>query len=97
MEAQLFFTGFVLFICLVHGATTVGKMVGTFFAGSAPAKKNGPSHTILRDDWYVFFHCADLTGTIDPQQDRVTEGQNVAVDSVSAPPKKKGSRPRVYA
>lgn len=95
MEAQLFFTGLVLFICLVHVTTTVGKMLRTFFDHSS-AKKSSPSHNRPRDDWYVFFHCADLTGNIDQQRWKVIKNQNISVDPISTT-SKKGSRPRVYA
>ncbi len=62
MEANMFFTGSILLLCLIHGVTVAGRMAGRLFGGpSSTEGKKKPAHA-QRDDWYLFFHCADLTG-----------------------------------
>jgi len=62
MELNLYFTGLVLLICAIHLATVVGHSFKQPTQPGFSAATGLHAQLRVRDDWYVFFHCADLLG-----------------------------------
>jgi len=62
MELNQYFLGLVLSIAVVHLATVAMDHLRTLWDKRSFAKPRRQAVTRERDDWYVFFHCADLLG-----------------------------------
>lgn len=63
MELNVYFTGMILLYCTVHLAMELGKQIITRFGRDAHGDRaHSDMDSSRRDDWYVFFHCRDLTG-----------------------------------
>lgn len=66
MEASLYFSAFVLAMCALHMIWTASATLGAWWRSHVPpsigrlAENSGRAPQ--RNDWYVFFHCADLVG-----------------------------------
>jgi hypothetical protein len=61
MELSQYFTGLVALVCAIHLAGVIGRPFSTLSALSA--LDDTTRHHQPRGDWYLFFHCADLTGS----------------------------------
>ncbi len=62
MESSELFALGVLAICLMEIATKAGVRMQSWWNKRAGRQKPTPPMHSGRDDWYVFFHCADLVG-----------------------------------
>jgi len=70
MEANQYFSIFILSMCAVHLAMTVGNHVRSWWLASVGkryfSRQSVGLHAVTkksqRGDWYVFFHCSDLVG-----------------------------------
>lgn len=61
MELNQYFFGLIVSIGLIHLASVAVQHIGAFRSKRSDDKS--PLATPReRDDWYVFFHCADLLG-----------------------------------
>lgn len=61
MELSQSFTGLVFLVSAIHLAETFGR---AFWARPMHIEKDCKSYPAqVRDDWYLFFHCSDLTGS----------------------------------
>jgi len=68
MDLSQTFTGLVLLVSAIHLAETVGSAL---FAAPMPIEENRSMRPVqLRDDWYLFFHCSDLTGKRNNRSDK---------------------------
>ena len=82
MELNLYFSGLVLLVCAVHLATVAGQAVEDLARALSGEKKILNAQPQERDDWYVFFCCADLLGTA--SVNRVSRGEEQR--QVACPP-----------
>ena len=57
-----YFFGLIVSICVIHLATVAGNYIGAFRSKRSFDKKGQLAKLQQRNDWYVFFHCADLLG-----------------------------------
>jgi len=62
MEMSLYFSGLVLSVCAIHLATVAGQSLQELAYMLGFKEKELHAQASVRDDWYVFFHCADLHG-----------------------------------
>lgn len=62
MELNQYFFGMIVSICLIHLASVAVHYINVFRSKRALVDKNSLAKPQERDDWYVFFHCADLLG-----------------------------------
>lgn len=62
MEMNLYFSGLVLSVCAIHLATVAGQSLQELTQMLGFEQKKLHAQSPARDDWYVFFHCADLLG-----------------------------------
>ena len=62
MELNLYFFGLIVSISVIHLATVAVDYIGASSSKRSPNKKILPAKPQQRNDWYVFFHCADLLG-----------------------------------
>jgi len=62
MELNLYFSGLVLSVCAIHLATVAGQSLQELAHMLGFEQKKLQAQSPARDDWYVFFHCADLLG-----------------------------------
>ena len=62
MELHQYFFGLIVSIGLIHLATIAVQHIGAFRSKRSLVDKNSLAKPGERDDWYVFFHCADLLG-----------------------------------
>ena len=77
MESNQYFSMFILAVCAIHLAATIGARMQSWWQASAVGRRfsskplvravqGGGSYVKTekkqRSDWYVFFHCADLIG-----------------------------------
>jgi len=79
MEAHLSFIGLIVSIGVIHLATVAAQYLGALRDNRPSDSKQPPSETEQRDDWYVFFHGADLLGKEPsrPASNRTNNGQPV--------------------
>jgi hypothetical protein len=64
MEMNQFFMGLVLLVSVIHLAARAGKFAGTLWNKPSHGRIGVRTQSRERDDWYVFFHCADLLGKV---------------------------------
>lgn len=77
MESNQYFSVLILAVCVIHLAATAGARmqswwqtlaIGRYFSERQMARaaegsgQLAKTDKIQHDDWYVFFHCADLVG-----------------------------------
>lgn len=62
MEPGMLFVGLIGAIGTMHLAAQAGKTLVSRLTPPGGARKARTARTGMRDDWYVFFHCADLYG-----------------------------------
>ena len=62
MEPGILFFGLIGAIGAMHLAAQAGKTLVSRLAPPDAAEKDRAARNGMRDDWYVFFHCADLYG-----------------------------------
>ena len=62
MEPGMLFVGLIGAIGTMHLAAQAGKALASRLTPPGDARKDRTARTGMRDDWYVFFHCADLYG-----------------------------------
>lgn len=79
MVAHLSFLGLIASIGVIHLAMVAVQYLRSLRGDRSSDEKNQYSGTQQRDDWYVFFHCADLLGKepSPPASDRTNSGQPV--------------------
>lgn len=96
MEAHLSFIGLIASIGVIHLATVAAQYLGSLRGDRSSDEKNQYSGTQQRDDWYVFFHCADLLGKepSPPASDQTNSGQPVRTPQLHRDDRQR-PRPRV--
>jgi hypothetical protein len=62
MELNLYFFGLIISISVIHLASVAVNYIGASRSKGPLNKKSQPAKSQQRNDWYVFFHCADLLG-----------------------------------
>lgn len=64
MEANLYFSAFVLAMCALHMIWTASATLDAWWRSHVPTDRlaENSGRAPQRSDWYVFFHCADLVG-----------------------------------
>ena len=62
MEPGMLFVGLIGAIGAMHLAAQAGKTLVSRLAPPDTAEMDRAARNGMRDDWYVFFHCADLYG-----------------------------------
>jgi hypothetical protein len=62
MELNQYFFGLIVSIGVIHLASVAVQYIGTFRSKRSLVDKSSLAKPLERDDWYVFFHCADLLG-----------------------------------
>jgi hypothetical protein len=66
MELNQYFFSLIVSICVIHLAAVAGDYLSTLRTklGTKRSQANNDQSAVdgERDDWYVFFHCADLLG-----------------------------------
>lgn len=62
MELNQYFFGLIVSIGLIHLASVAVQSISAFRSKRSPGDKSPLATPRERDDWYVFFHCADLLG-----------------------------------
>ena len=90
MEPGLLFVGLIASIGATHLAVKAGKFIHSHMSGRETTQADQPADVQMRDDWYVFFHCADLLGR-DTQSTIVDSRQSA---SKTAPVQQRPARPR---
>jgi hypothetical protein len=81
MELNQYFFGLIISVCVIHLATVAGDYISALRnklgTKRSQANKNRSAEPQKRDDWYVFFHCADLLGkeTKSPSSERSQQVQ----------------------
>lgn len=93
MEAHLTFIGLIASIGVIHLATIAAQYLRAMYGDRNSDEDNLHAGTQQRDDWYVFFHCADLLGKepSQPASGRANNGQSVQTPQ---PRREEGQRPR---
>ena len=91
MEPGLLVVGLIASIGATHLAVKAGKFIHSHMSGRKPTQADQPTDVQIRDDWYVFFHCADLLGRNNPQSTADNSRQSAAK---TAPVQQRPSRPR---
>jgi len=67
MELNQYFLGLIVSMCAVHLASVASDHLRTLWNKRSQAQQGLRSESRERDDWYVFFHCADLLGNESPR------------------------------
>lgn len=62
MELNQYFFGLIVSISLIHLASVAVQHIGAFRSKRTLGDTSSLAKPRERDDWYVFFHCADLLG-----------------------------------
>lgn len=62
MEPGIYLTALVLAVGVLHLVGKLAESVSHFHAASGKTQPGADKATEHRDDWYMFFHCSDLTG-----------------------------------
>ncbi|MFT5698505.1 MAG: hypothetical protein ACI8ZB_001360 [Desulforhopalus sp.] len=62
MEPRIYLTALVLAVGGLHLVCRLVDVVSRFHAASSRARTGTHKAAVKRDDWYMFFHCSDLTG-----------------------------------
>lgn len=93
MDAHLSFIGLIAAIGVIHLVAMAARHLGALRDNQPEVEKKLHSGTQQRNDWYVFFHCADLLGKepSQPLSDRTTNGHAV---HTTRQQKESGQRPR---
>lgn len=93
MELQHFFLGLIGAIGALHLLASAGQMIGKLVQERHSHNVAPAMATLQRDDWYVFFHCADLLGTNRASSQPTSELHNQNT-RVRTPSQKPVQRPR---
>lgn len=96
MEAHLSFIALIASIGVIHLATVAAQYLAALHGNRSSDREKPPSETEQRDDWYVFFHCADLLGKepSPPASDQTNSGQPVRTPQLRRDDRQR-PRPRV--
>jgi hypothetical protein len=62
METPLYFLGLIVSVSVIHLATIAVQYLSALSGNRSSKGKELQSESEQRNDWYVFFHCADLLG-----------------------------------
>jgi hypothetical protein len=62
MVPGIYLTELVLAVCVLHLVWRLRKAIRRFRASSVRTQRAASKSAVQRDDWYMFFHCSDLTG-----------------------------------
>ncbi len=97
MELSLYFTVFVLVMCAIHLVWTASERINTWwnersliskkpvnFAASR-SSLSAAGESRQRSDWYVFFHCSDLTGREPLDKEPASVRRNPTTQPLAAP------------
>ena len=96
MELQHYFLGLIGAIGAIHLLASASQWIGQL-TSKRPA--HGAVHTATageRDDWYVFFHCADLLGANRVSSQPASERLN-QISSTGTHQQEPARRPRIQA
>jgi hypothetical protein len=95
MEAGLYFSFFVFSMCAMHLISTASRRLEGWRLKQASPKKAAATkigQVPQADDWYVFFHCADLVG------EEPKAGKSAAAEQANRTVAERNvSRPRISA
>lgn len=95
MELHHYFLGLIGSVCVVHLLAAATQLLSKLHAKqdstTNPAVASGE-----RDDWYVFFHCADLLGTNRASSQSIPEQHN-RLAATGTQQQKKTQRSRMQA
>lgn len=95
MALSQFFSGVVVLVCAIHLAGVVGRSL--FSVSAKSVLENEARQPRQRSDWYLFFHCSDLTGAESrASQAAVREPVQTPREEMNAPRQGK-RRPRAGA
>lgn len=64
MEPGMYFVWLVMGIGALHLVWNLAAYVSRFQSASEVRRTDSEGKIVSRDDWYMFFHCSDLTGQI---------------------------------
>ena len=96
MELQHYFLGLIGAIGAIHLLASAGQWIGQL---TSKRRSHGTAHAATsgeRDDWYVFFHCADLLGANRVSSQSVSDRSN-QIRSAGTHQQKSARRPRIQA
>ncbi len=93
MDAHLSFIGLIAAIGVIHLVAMAARHLGALRDNQPEVEKKLHSGTQQRNDWYVFFHCADLLGK-EPNQAASGRANNGQPVQTPQPRREEGQRPR---
>jgi len=94
METGTVITGFVLYMGGLHLLWQASDRLSKWWTKNKTVTTLAQKQRIKRDDWYVFFHLSDLTGTARPQKSHSSRIKKNSTTKNNLP-KKRRPRPRV--